>query len=213
MKKLIIICFIAGLLFGVPRAQANVTTNGNFETGNLSGWTVFTTVNGTVGTGMPDVVLFDTDNDGFDSNAARFNVGTTDYPTRGGGGIYQLVNIAQPGSYQYQAWTAVLDNRGTSNSDGGLFELLLDDVVVDSYDYGDVELNVAEHMLLADLIGVTAGIHEVRIRITREYISDDITPWQFVDDVSMTYIPAPGAILLGSIGVSLVGWLRRRRTF
>ena len=41
------------LLGGLLYAQVNLFGNGDFETGDLSGWTQFTTANGTMGSGYP----------------------------------------------------------------------------------------------------------------------------------------------------------------
>jgi len=81
--------------------------------------------------------------------------------------------------------------------------------VIDVYDPG---MNI-----LASLSNTIAGIELISIaglgpigKIYFNSISD--STGADIDNLDFTPIPAPGAILLGSIGVGLVGWLRRQRT-
>lgn len=66
--------------------------NGDFETGDFTGWTVFSEFPGEIGT--PAVVSFDTTGDAVPSLAARFQVGTSDSGVFGGGGILQNVALS-----------------------------------------------------------------------------------------------------------------------
>jgi hypothetical protein len=88
----------AGIAFGfalVPAANAAIVTNGDFATGDFTGWTLFTTANGSLGEseGLPAVTSFNVTGAGA-QNAATFQVGEV-VPGSGqqGGGITQTVTL------------------------------------------------------------------------------------------------------------------------
>ena len=83
---IVIFCFPIHLLANQPLIK-----NGDFEKGDLSGWTVFTTPNGTLGgLGFPGCVEFDVTGDGVPTKSLTVKVGQQDYqadsaPLAGGG--------------------------------------------------------------------------------------------------------------------------------
>ncbi|MFQ5514958.1 MAG: hypothetical protein ACE5FG_11030 [Myxococcota bacterium] len=218
-----VLAAVSLVALGVTPAQALPLINGDFEAG-LSGWDVFQTDGGETGT--VSVVSFETVA-GVSSNAAELNVGETTLGTGfQGGGIEQLVSLGT-GTLSVSADIASfkLPRSGLEpfedDNHGGLFELLVDDVVRDSFDFDFVLANQIHRGTLAfsDLV-VTAGLHRIAIRVTRPFQNDvtnplSPTPREYIDNVVLGFkpvegstVPEPPAWLLLALG--LIPLTRRR---
>src|SRR5580658_6396126 len=90
---------LGSLLLTIPIvANANLISNGNFATSDLTDWSPFVTANGTNDpSGLPNAVSFNTS--GFEaSNTAKFDVGEVSADgTKQGGGIFQTINVTRRG--------------------------------------------------------------------------------------------------------------------
>lgn len=212
----LLLAAVLSFAFGSP-ANADVL-NGRFDTGDLSGWTSFQTPTGTVSVGYPMVSLFDTTGAG-QSNAATFyaglasgQYGTADYQ---GGGIYQDV-LLQAGVVTINLDFAAFNPRqsGLSNAEGGRFRILLDGSELAAHTIGIIDPQETIRGSLAGTAFVaSAGLHEVRIEVTRNYYAGpNSTPAEYVDNISVSQVPEPASVtLLGTLTLLVTAWRARRK--
>lgn len=176
--------------------QASIINNGDFETGNLSGWSLFTTSNGVAFT---NVVPFDTSGDGNATYSARFGVGQLtyqgdDYPE--GGGIYQNVYLVN-GDLNITADISSNNPYNNCNLFGGEFQLIVDGIVVDNHNFDLIcNYETKRSTLNADISIDTIGLHEIRFAVVRPATLSGVV--DYLDNIVLS-----GSATLTSLDVSI----------
>ena len=203
----LIVLLVALLATWQPAAAQLI--NGDFETGDLTGWTSFTTPNGNITPGFPMVTPFDTTGDGTASNAMKIRVGQNSFvPTPAGGGIEQFFSIAASGDYELSLDYAIALEQTNGNTEPGRFDLILDGQVIATGDHNSQTIwpgDVIRGSLSAEVLGLAAGGHTLQVLVTRATLNTREV-YQYVDNVTIT--PEPGTLFL--LGLGTLALIRRR---
>ncbi len=203
-----------------------VLINGNFENG-LTGWTSYTTANGTIAAtpstptqAQPQsasVVSFNTTGSGA-SNALFLNAGKINGPYNSnpgeGGGVSQIFTTAG-GVATFSADIAAYYTRSSGALGVGLMSVLVDGVVLASYDFGDVAGGpITLRNTLNFTTTLSAGQHTLSLQATRLFAPASGVASQYFDNVSfdVAAVPEPATWALMIVGFGMMGAsLRHRR--
>jgi hypothetical protein len=133
-RRFLGIC-IVGLIASTASAQF---VNGDFETGDFTGWTIGLTSNGTTTTQV--VTSYDIDGPGALGTTlnAQFSVGRLVSANGGTEGVNltQLMNLTGGVQYTFEFDWSSWRNSTTNNAEGGVFSVMVDNVLITSVSSG-----------------------------------------------------------------------------
>lgn len=182
--------------------------NGDFATGDFTGWTQFNTPNG--GSSLTQVVPFDITGTGVPVNCAEFEVGETTGGVGGGGlgrgaGIYQNVTL---GAGQLNISLDIAATSDGNNADAGTFELLLNGNSVASDAMGGISYNQTIRSTLNYDGSISAGTYQIGIEMLRGYGTEyPNTPYQYLSNIELSVAPVPepsGVAICGAAFLALL---------
>ncbi len=207
----VVVAAFALLVNGSALAGPSLLTNGNAEAGDLTGWVTsdpqigaVTSQSQSTGTVLPYEGKF------FFSYALSAARASASDPAATIG-MYQIGTAGLGASMlQLTGWVQTEGRQIADTAEAILAVYDATDTLLASASSGILTTANLEwqpfSVELSDLSG--AAYWRVDLRGT---VNDGTYANAFFDDVRLAAIPAPGAVLLGSLGAGLVGWLRRRR--
>ncbi len=198
-----VLATVAAVCICASASSAELVTNGDFETGDLTGWE-FTP------DPLSETKMFTNILPFMESQAFRVNPGTRfAFTDREAGGILsQSIPLVAGRSYQVSVGVMAIQNfGGINNSDGGTITVSLGGTLLHTFDVGGILWNqTLTDTFSGNFEPLITGDAMLELHFTRSARNTGPAIVHFVDDISV--VPEPATVVLW--GLFTVSALSRR---
>ena len=209
MSTLIARCALVSSALAMLIASANAQSfvNGDFQTGDFTGWTIANTANGH--STVQSVDSFDVTGGGA-SLAGHFAVGQVNFQSGDHEGITITQNLNLTGGVAYTFAFDWASSDPSGNADGGTYTLIVNGASIASHATGSITGGVPIRGTLSGVFTPgSTGSYSVGAMIDRVFLCPGTDDSQYVDNFRVSGVPEPASMAV--LGLGAAALLRRRR--